>query len=278
MSDHFQPPTSWTAKVVARPSRKAASRASRQPGRRKRNSERTEAVRNTSPRIATTSAAQPTLSPGINANSDTASALVNATSAADARTRWTCMSSLLASRSCDTEIATNKSPINAPATPALARKTHGGPPASRQHLRAKPIARPRKTFSEVRQCTIAGRRTPASSSRSAQALSRTLDGLPSAALRNYPRCATHIRVLRRTCSRLGAQPRCRRQQSPPSCGAPVPLRSAPASREPARPDVRACGAMRVFVAGRRGARAARGAGLGRGGCGWRRSALSPRHW
>lgn len=77
---------------------------------------------NISPRIATTSAAQPTLFPGMRANSDTARALVNAVSAADARTRWIWVSPVSASRSCETEMATNSKPISAPATPALAKK------------------------------------------------------------------------------------------------------------------------------------------------------------
>ena len=52
-----------------------------------RRSERNEAATKKSPTIATASAAQPTLSPGINANSDTVNAFVNDVSAADARTR-----------------------------------------------------------------------------------------------------------------------------------------------------------------------------------------------
>jgi hypothetical protein len=58
----------------------------------------------------------------MSANSETLSALENADSAAEARTRWICVSPVSASRSCEIEIATNSSPISAPATPALATK------------------------------------------------------------------------------------------------------------------------------------------------------------
>ena len=61
--------------------------------------------------------------PGTSANSETASALMNAVSAAYARIRCTCAeASAFASRSPATEMATKSSPISAPATPALARK------------------------------------------------------------------------------------------------------------------------------------------------------------
>ena len=76
-----------------------------------------------SPPAATTTAVTPIFSPGISANSDTASALVNAVSAADARMRWTCASAFSRrSRSTETEMATNSSPISAPATLPLATK------------------------------------------------------------------------------------------------------------------------------------------------------------
>jgi hypothetical protein len=48
--------------------------------------------RDTSPRIVTTSAAQPIVFSGVKANIETASALVTAVSAAEARTRWTYLS------------------------------------------------------------------------------------------------------------------------------------------------------------------------------------------
>ncbi len=65
----------------------------------------------------------PIFSPGSSANSETARALVNDVSAAYARIRCTCAeASAFASRSLATEMATNSSPISAPATPALATK------------------------------------------------------------------------------------------------------------------------------------------------------------
>ena len=84
--------------------------------------ESSDPVTNMSPRIATTSAATPILFPGINANSETASASVNAARAAEARTRWIWVSPRSASRDWETEMDTNSSPMSAPATPALARK------------------------------------------------------------------------------------------------------------------------------------------------------------
>ena len=78
---------------------------------------------NSSPKAATITDVQPIFSSGISANSDTASALVNAVRAADARMRCNCTpAASRASRSADTEMATNSSPISAPATPALLRK------------------------------------------------------------------------------------------------------------------------------------------------------------
>ena len=50
-------------------------------------SESTDAVMNIRPAAATIKAVQPILSPGISANNETASALLNPVSAADARTR-----------------------------------------------------------------------------------------------------------------------------------------------------------------------------------------------
>jgi hypothetical protein len=70
---------------------------------------------------ATATAVHPTLCPGTSANSDTASAFMNAVSAAEARMRWI-WAPPLASRSEETEIATKSRPIRAPVTPALARK------------------------------------------------------------------------------------------------------------------------------------------------------------
>jgi hypothetical protein len=100
------------------PSRTVAHRTSC-----RRTSDDRDASTNSNPRAATITAVQPIFSPGISANSDTASALVNAVSAADARMRCSCTpASWRASRSADTEMATNSNPISAPDTPAVARK------------------------------------------------------------------------------------------------------------------------------------------------------------
>ena len=53
-----------------------------------RTSDDRDAITNSSPRAATIAAVQPIFSPGISANSDTASELTNAVSAADARMRF----------------------------------------------------------------------------------------------------------------------------------------------------------------------------------------------
>jgi hypothetical protein len=117
------PLTSWTTNVTASPSRNSASRTVPHRTWRSRISDSIDAVMNRSPVTATTTAAGPIFCPGTSANSDTASALVNAVSAADARMRCTCASALArASRSAETEMATNSSPISAAPAPALAAK------------------------------------------------------------------------------------------------------------------------------------------------------------
>src|SRR5262245_32742454 len=114
---------SWTTNVTIRASRNSASCSVPARTWRRRISDSSAAVTNTSPPAAKTSAAGPILCPGISASSDTTSALVNAVSAPAARTRWICApASASASRPAVTEMATNSSPIRAPATPPLARK------------------------------------------------------------------------------------------------------------------------------------------------------------
>ena len=113
--------------MTASPTRNSVSRAVLHrtwPGERpSRTRDSSAAATKASPAAATATAAGPILCPGTSANSDTVSALVNAVSAADARMRWTCAPALSrASRSAATEIATNSSPISAPATLAAARK------------------------------------------------------------------------------------------------------------------------------------------------------------
>src|SRR5690348_14891313 len=120
--------TSWITNMTASPSRNTASRTvlhrtSPRRSRPSRTSDSSAAATNASPAADTDTAAQPILCPGTRANSDTASALVNAVSAAEARMRWICAPpSSRASRSEATEMATNSSPISAPATPAEATK------------------------------------------------------------------------------------------------------------------------------------------------------------
>src|SRR5215472_8168037 len=114
---------SWTTNVPTRASRNTTSCSVPARTWRRRISDSSAAVTNTSPTAATTSAAGPILCPGISASSDTVSALINAVSAPAARTRWICApASASASRPAVTEMATNSSPISAPATLPLARK------------------------------------------------------------------------------------------------------------------------------------------------------------
>ncbi len=114
---------SWLTNVTASASRNSASRTVPHRTWRARTSDSSDAVTKVSPAAATATAVGPIFCPGISANSDTASALMNDVSAAAARIRWTCApSSARASRSEEIEMATNNSPISAPATPALATK------------------------------------------------------------------------------------------------------------------------------------------------------------
>ena len=89
-----------------------------------RTSDSSAATTNASPAADTDTAAHPILCPGTRANSDTASAFrENAVSAAEARMRWICVSAFSgSSRPAATEMATNSSPISAPATQAEAMK------------------------------------------------------------------------------------------------------------------------------------------------------------
>ncbi len=113
----------WNTKVTASPTRNSASRTVPHWTGRSWISDSSEAATKASPTAATITAVTPILCPGISANSDTASALMNAVSAADARIRYSCAAALARlRRSADTEMATNSSPVRAPATPALARK------------------------------------------------------------------------------------------------------------------------------------------------------------
>ena len=117
------PLISWRTNVTPSPARKAASRAVGHRTCLTRMSESSDATTNSSPSTATIVAAIATFSPGTSANSETVSALMNAVSAAFARIRcnWP-VTSVVASRAAETEIATKSSPMSAPATPALARK------------------------------------------------------------------------------------------------------------------------------------------------------------
>ena len=77
---------------------------------------------NSTPTMPTLTAAHEIPTPGISANSEIVSALVNAVSAAEARTWCTGSADSDTSRSWATEIATNSRPISAPATPPVATK------------------------------------------------------------------------------------------------------------------------------------------------------------
>jgi hypothetical protein len=81
------PSISWTTNVTISPARNTLSRRVRQWTWRRRINEISEAVMNVSPAAATAVAVGPILFPGISAKSDTARALVNAVSAAEARMR-----------------------------------------------------------------------------------------------------------------------------------------------------------------------------------------------
>jgi hypothetical protein len=117
------PAINWSTNVTISPTRNTPSRTVIHPSSCRRTSDNSEATTNSTPMAATVTDVQPIFSPGISANSDTASALMNAVSAADARMRCSCTpATSRASRSADTEIATNSNPISAPATPAVARK------------------------------------------------------------------------------------------------------------------------------------------------------------
>jgi EmrB/QacA subfamily drug resistance transporter len=114
------PAMNWNTKTMASPAMNTRSGKSRHRSLRTRISDSSDATTNSSPTTATATAA-PLVSP-VSENNDTASALVNAVSAAEARSRWICVSPVSASRSLDTEMATNSRPMSAPATPALATK------------------------------------------------------------------------------------------------------------------------------------------------------------
>ena len=116
------PWSSWITNVTASPIRNSASRAVVQCIWRSRKMDSRAPPMKASPRAATVTEVGPILCPGTSANSDTASALVNAVRAAAARMRWTCaLAAVWVSRSAATEMATNSSPISAPATLADAR-------------------------------------------------------------------------------------------------------------------------------------------------------------
>src|ERR1700748_3453636 len=85
-------------------------------------SDSTDAETKNSPREATLTSGPATPTPGMSVNSDTAGALENAVSAAEARTRCSWLSPSLAKRSWVTETATKSRPTRAPATPAAATK------------------------------------------------------------------------------------------------------------------------------------------------------------
>ncbi len=118
----------WTTKTTASPTRNSPSRTTAHRTWCRRISDSSDAATNVSPTAATTTVATPIFCPGISANSDTASALMNAVSAADARMRWSCAPDVAGpafsepSRPAATEMATNSRPISVPATPALATK------------------------------------------------------------------------------------------------------------------------------------------------------------
>ena len=113
---------SWMMKSTVWATRNSASRGRAPCSRRSRISDSTDAATKNMPRIATMIAGQATPMPGMRTNSETASALENEVSAAEARTRCTWLSPSLASRSCVTETATKSRPTSAPATPAAATK------------------------------------------------------------------------------------------------------------------------------------------------------------
>ncbi|HEX4397702.1 MAG TPA: hypothetical protein VH136_08710 [Trebonia sp.] len=114
---------SWTTNTPTSPTRNTRSRKVTQRTCCTLLSDSSAAVTNPRPRIETITAVGAILCPGTRANSETMSALRKAVSAADARTRCSWASVFCrASRSAETEIATNSSPISAPATPPLARK------------------------------------------------------------------------------------------------------------------------------------------------------------
>jgi hypothetical protein len=82
------PAISWSTNVTMSPARNRPSRTALHRTSCRRTSDSSDAMTNRSPKVATITAVQPIFSPGISANSDTASALVKAVSAADARMRW----------------------------------------------------------------------------------------------------------------------------------------------------------------------------------------------
>jgi len=81
------PMMSWITNATVSPIRNSASRTIPHRTWRRRTNNSSDAATNASPPVATTTAAIPILCPGISANSDTASALLNAVSAAVARMR-----------------------------------------------------------------------------------------------------------------------------------------------------------------------------------------------
>src|ERR1700760_746465 len=88
-----------------------------------RSSDSREASTKSSPRAPTTQAVGPILCPGMSENRDTVSALVNAVSDAEARMRCNCASAVCCwSLAAETEMATNGSPVKAPAAPPLVMK------------------------------------------------------------------------------------------------------------------------------------------------------------
>src|SRR5450755_3093213 len=89
---------------------------------RARRRDSSDAVTNSSPSTPTTKPGQRRPTPGTMPNSAIVSALLNDVTAADARTRPAWLACSPVNRSCATEIATNTSPISAPATPADAAK------------------------------------------------------------------------------------------------------------------------------------------------------------
>ena len=79
----------WMTNTTAKPIRKMASRMVAHRSRPRRTSDSSAAATNSSPVAATATDVAAIFCPGISANSDTASALVNAVRAATARMRWT---------------------------------------------------------------------------------------------------------------------------------------------------------------------------------------------